>query len=170
MIVSICCLEIPMPGFDGKNQVWRIVELSLRITGCKFILFVENIQILSVFCLKNMRVNCILLADVSNCNTKGAPTVVAGAVRLHFAIVKKWENGVECYHRLTVWGAVALTVWGVVALTDWGAVALTVWGQSSRTFRAGGCRCRWCGSGQSTRLAGRAWRCCRRRPPRSGTG
>ena len=52
MIVSICCLEIPMPGFDGKNQVWRIVGLSLRITGCKFILFVENIQILRVFCLK----------------------------------------------------------------------------------------------------------------------
>ena len=154
MIVSICCLEIPMPGFDGKNQVWRIVGLSLRITGCKFILFVENIQILSVFCLKNMRVNYILLADVSNCNTKSAPTAVADAVRLHFAIVKKWENGVECYHRLTVWGAVALTVWG----------------QSSRTFRAGGCRCRWCGSGQSTRLAGRAWRCCRRRRPRSGTG
>ena len=39
-----------------------------------------------------MRVNCILLADVSNCNTKGAPTAVADAVRLHFAIVKKWEK------------------------------------------------------------------------------
>ena len=111
MIVSICCLGIPMPGFDGKNQVWRIVGLSLRITGCKDILFVENIQILRVFCLKNMRVNCILLADVSNCNTKGAPTVVADAVRLHYAIVKNGKNGEECCLRLTVWGQSSLLFW-----------------------------------------------------------
>lgn len=55
-----------------------------------------------------MRVNCILLADVSNCNTKGAPTAVADAVRLHFAIVKNGKNGVECCSRLTVWGQSSL--------------------------------------------------------------
>ena len=58
-----------------------------------------------------MRVNCILLADVSNCNAKGTPTAVADAVRLHFAIVKKWEKWSGVLPPAYCLEAALLTVW-----------------------------------------------------------
>lgn len=163
MIVSICCLEIPMPGFDGKNQVWRIVWLSLRITGCKFILFVENIQILRVFCLKKYASKLHFVGRCVELQHKRRTDGCSRCCALAFCYRQKMGK--------MEWSAAPGLLFGGSHPYCLGCGrALTVWGQSSRTFRAGGCRCRWCGSGQSTRLAGRAWRCCRRRRPRSGTG
>lgn len=77
-----------------------------------------------------MRVNCILLADVSNCNTKGAPTAVADAVSLHFAIVKKWEKLSGVLLPAYCLRAAIPYCFGAVALTDWGAVAPLLFGGS----------------------------------------